>query len=38
VEKNPHHVEYLKQLGHVLVSGHNRWSVLAERELIPAEG
>jgi hypothetical protein len=36
MEKNPHHHEYLKQLGHVVVGGTNHWSVVRVRELIPS--
>jgi hypothetical protein len=38
MERNPHHHEYIKQLGHVIVSGTNSWTVQREVVLIPNEG
>jgi len=35
MERNPHHHEYLKQLGTVIVSGTNHWAVLREHDLFP---
>jgi hypothetical protein len=35
--QNPHHDEYMKQLGTVIVSGTDRWTVYREVSLIPAE-
>ncbi len=34
MEKNPHHHEYMKQLGTVIVSGSNHWTIHHERVLI----
>lgn len=35
MERNPHHHEHIKQLGTVIVSGSNHWSVHRVRDLIP---
>jgi hypothetical protein len=37
IEKNPHHHELLKQLGHV-VAGEDHWTILRERDLFPNQG
>ena len=37
MERNPHHHEYMKQLGQVIVSGTDHWTVLRELTLIPTE-
>ena len=37
MERSPHHHEYIKQLGHVVVSGSNHWTVRREATLIPDE-
>ncbi len=37
MERNPHHHEYIKQLGTVVVSGSNHWTMHRVRELIPNE-
>jgi hypothetical protein len=37
MDRNPHHHEYMKQLGHVVVSGSNHWTVHREVVLIPRE-
>jgi hypothetical protein len=35
MERNPHHHEYIKQLGTVLVSGSSHWTVHRERTIVP---
>ncbi len=37
MERNPHHHEHMKQLGHVLVGGTGRWTILREVDLFPGE-
>ena len=37
MERSPHHHEYIKQLGQVIVSGTNHWTVQREVVLIPHE-
>ena len=35
MERNPHHHEYMKQLGTVVAAGTNVWTVLRVRDIIP---
>ena len=37
MERNPHHHEYMKKLGSVIVSGTAHWTVHREIDVIPAE-
>jgi hypothetical protein len=38
MERNPHHHEHMKQLGHVLVGGTAKWTIYREVNLFPTEG
>ena len=37
MDRSPHHHEYIKQLGHVVVSGTNHWTIQREVSLFPHE-